>query len=176
MEINLYNNIKTNNTNINAYSKSNYNRNKQLTEDQLNIIKESFDLFDTDKTNKLDFHELKLTLKAFNFKITNEKFLDLVEKYNCYNNLINYNDYIDLMTELFNKRNPKEEAALAFDAFDVENKGKIGLKQLKQAVKELNTNIEDEDLKSIINEFDGDNDGYITKEDFLKILDEYYFN
>ena len=47
------------------------------------------------------------------------------------------------MTELFSERSPKEEACLAFDAFDEEKKGKIGIKQLKKAVEELNTNIEE---------------------------------
>lgn len=153
-----------------------YRRNTFLNDDQLNIVKESFDLFDSDKSGEIDLYELKLTLKAFNFKISKEKFQNLTLKHKCVNNLIKYDDFIELMTELFSERSPKEEASLAFEAFDEEKKGKIGIKQLKKAVEELNTNIEDEDLKAIIKEFDADEDGYITKDDFLKILDEYYFN
>jgi centrin-3 len=153
-----------------------YRRSTFLNDDQLNIVKESFDLFDSDKSGIIDLYELKLTLKAFNFKISKEKFQSLTLKYKCTNNTIRYDDFIDLMTELFSERSPKEEASMAFEAFDEEKKGKIGIKQLKKAVEELNTNIEEEDLKAIIKEFDADEDGYITKEDFLKILDEYYFN
>ena len=37
-------------------------------------------------------------------------------------------------------------------------------------------NLNDNELKAIMDEFDTDGDGYITKEDFLKIMDEYYFD
>ena len=161
---------------ININNNTNFNRKNFLSQDQLNILKESFDLFDSQNNLEIDLYELKLTLKAFNFKLTKEKFQALITKHNCFNNIIKYNDYLELMTNLMIERNPREEASLAFDSFDEEKKGKIGIRELKKAVKELNTNIEDDDLKSIINEFDGDSDGFITKDDFLKILDEYYFN
>ena len=57
-----------------------------------------------------------------------------------------------------------------------EKKGKINLKNLKKAVKEVNENLSDNELKAIIEEFDKDGDGYITKEDFLKIMNDYYFD
>ena len=64
---------------------------------------------------------------------------------------------------------------MAFDLFDEDKKGKINMKNLKKAVKEINENLSDSELKAIMDEFDTDGDGYITKEDFLKIMDEYYY-
>ena len=37
-------------------------------------------------------------------------------------------------------------------------------------------NLSDSELKAIMDEFDTDGDGYITKDDFMKIMDEYYFD
>ena len=91
-------------------------------------------------------------------------------------NKISFDDFIDLMTQKFSERNPQEEAMLAFDLFDEEKKGKINLKNLKKAVKEVNENLSDNELKAIIEEFDKNGDGYITKEDFLKIMNDYYFD
>lgn len=34
---------------------------RELTEEQKQEIKESFDLFDTDKDNAIDYHELKVS-------------------------------------------------------------------------------------------------------------------
>ena len=33
-----------------------------LSDEQINLLKEAFDLFDMEKTGKIDYHELKLTL------------------------------------------------------------------------------------------------------------------
>ena len=155
----------------------NNNQRFMLTEDQINLLKEAFDLFDMEKTGKIDFHELKLTLKAFGFKITKEEMFIIKEKLDPQNtNKISFDDFIDLMTQKFSERNPREEAIMAFDLFDEEKKGKINIKNLKKAVKEINENLSDMELKAIIDEFDNDKDGFITKNDFLKIMDEYYFD
>ena len=155
----------------------NNNQRFTLTEDQINLLKEAFDLFDMEKTGQIDFHELKLTLKAFGFKISKEEMLNI--KYRLdpeETNKVSYEQFINFMTEKFSERNPKEEAILAFDLFDEEKKGKINMKNLRKAVKEINENLSDSELKAIIEEFDKDGDGYITKEDFLKIMDDYYFD
>jgi centrin-3 len=80
------------------------------------------------------------------------------------------------MTDKFSERNPRDEAVMAFDLFDEDKKGKINLKNLKKAVREINETLNDNELKAIFEEFDTDQDGFITKEDFLKIMDEYYFD
>ena len=159
-----------NKTNSNKGKFTNY-----LTQDQLNVLKESFDLFDVNRCNSIDLFELKLTLKAFNFKLSKEKFSQLIQKY-AKDNFIIYENFIKLMTQLFNERDPREEASIAFDCFDVNKKGKLGLTELKLAIRELDTKISETDLQHIIDEFDKDGDGYIKKDDFLAILDEYYFN
>jgi centrin-3 len=148
-----------------------------LNEDQANLIKEAFDLFDLEKTGSIDYHELKLTLKAFGFKITKQDLQELLDKYDKDNkNRIFFDDFIELITEKFSERDPKEEILLAFDLFDTEKRGKINIKNLKKAVKEIGENLSDAELKAIIEEFDEDQDGEISKSDFLKIMEEYYFD
>ena len=148
-----------------------------LNEDQANLIKEAFDLLDLEKTGSIDYHELKLTLKAFGFKITKQDLQELLDKYDKDNkNRIFFDDFIELITEKFSERDPKEEILLAFDLFDTEKRGKINIKNLKKAVKEIGENLSDAELKAIIEEFDEDQDGEISKSDFLKIMEEYYFD
>lgn len=148
-----------------------------LTDEQINLLKEAFDLFDMEKTGKIDYHELKLTFKAFGFKVTKEEMKLFKERLDPNsNNKLTFDEFIDLMTEKFSERNPRDEAIMAFDLFDEDKKGKISMRNLKKAVKEINENLNDNELKAIMDEFDTDGDGYITKEDFLKIMDEYYFD
>ncbi len=156
-----------------------------LNEDQMNLLKEAFDLFDMEKRGRIDYHELKLTLKAFGFNSNKNELMSIAKKYEDIDGAsidskqhrpITFDEFIDIMTEKFSQRDPKEEAVMAFDLFDEEKKGKINLKNLKKAVKEINENLTDNELKAIIEEFDTDGDGSISKEDFMKIMDEYYFD
>ena len=41
----------------------------ELTEEQKQEIKEAFDLFDTDKTSSIDYHELKVAMRALGFDV-----------------------------------------------------------------------------------------------------------
>ena len=148
-----------------------------LSDEQINLLKEAFDLFDMEKTGKIDYHELKLTFKAFGFKVTKEEMKSIKERLDSKDtNRIGFDEFMDLMSEKFAERNPKDEALMAFDLFDEDKKGKINMKNLKKAVKEINENLSDSELKAIMDEFDTDGDGYITKDDFMKIMDEYYFD
>lgn len=161
-------------------SQSSINKKPQkfmLSDEQINLLKEAFDLFDMEKTGKIDYHELKLTFKAFGFKVTKEEMKSIKDRLDSgATNRISFDEFMDLMTEKFSERNPKDEALMAFDLFDEDKKGKINMKNLKKAVKEINENLSDSELKAIMDEFDTDGDGYITKEDFMKIMDEYYFD
>ena len=45
----------------------------ELTEEQKQEIREAFDLFDTDKTGSIDYHELKVAIRALGFDIKKEE-------------------------------------------------------------------------------------------------------
>jgi centrin-3 len=59
-----------------------YNRpDRELTEDQKHEIKEAFELFDTDKDNALDYHELKVAMRALGFDVKKAEVLKLLRDY-----------------------------------------------------------------------------------------------
>ena len=41
----------------------------ELSDEQKQEIKEAFDLFDTDKTGTIDYHELKVAMRALGFDV-----------------------------------------------------------------------------------------------------------
>ena len=41
----------------------------ELTDDQMQELREAYDLFDSDKTGNIDLHELKVLMRALGFEV-----------------------------------------------------------------------------------------------------------
>lgn len=69
------------------------------------------------------------------------------------------NPLIFLVTDWLLQRDPKEDLLKAFKLFDDDETGKISLRNLRRVARELGENLSEEELRAMIEEFDGDNDG-----------------
>ena len=74
------------------------------------------------------------------------------------------------MTEKYADRDPEEEIKKAFQLFDDDHTGKITLKNMKRVARELGENLSEEELQAMIDEFDRDQDGEISSDEFLTIM------
>lgn len=53
----------------------------ELTDDQKQEIREAFDLFDTEKSGRIDYHELKVAMRALGFPVKKEEVKRLMAEY-----------------------------------------------------------------------------------------------
>ena len=82
-------------------------------------------------------------------------------------------DILYLMISLtlwLRNRDPVEEILKAFKLFDEDNSGRISLRNLKRVARELAENLSDDELQAMIDEFDKDQDGEISEQEFLNIM------
>ena len=74
------------------------------------------------------------------------------------------------MTTKISERDPIEEISKAFKLFDEDNTGKISLRNLRRVAREMQENLNDDELQAMIDEFDKDGDGEISEAEFLAIM------
>ncbi|KAI8848750.1 hypothetical protein BC829DRAFT_375033 [Chytridium lagenaria] len=143
----------------------------ELTEEQKLEIKEAFDLFDTDKDSALDYHELKVAMRALGFEVKKAEVLKILRDFDKNGQgLIEFDDFNKVMTEKILDRDPLEEIRKAFQLFDDDGTGRITLRNLRRVAKEIGENLDDEELQAMIDEFDLDQDGEINEQEFISIM------
>ena len=143
----------------------------ELTEEQKQEIKESFDLFDTDGSGAIDSKELKVAMRALGFEPKKEEVKRIMDEMDREGTgKIDFQSFMDLMQDRMSERDPIEAMRKAFKLFDVDGKGIINIKDLKRVAKELGENMTDEELMEMIEEADRTGDGNVREEDFIKIM------
>lgn len=66
----------------------------ELTEEQKQEIKEAFELFDSDKDNCIDYHELKVAMRALGFDLKKAEVLKLLRDHDkSGHGLMEYEDF-----------------------------------------------------------------------------------
>lgn len=142
---------------------------RALSEDQKQELKEAFDLFDSEKSGQIDYHELKVAMRSLGFEVKKQEVLQLVEQHSS-TGYVGYDDFLAIMADRISQRSPEEELAKAFELFDEDSSGKISLRNMKRICKELGENLTEDDLQAMIEEFDTDGDGEISLEEFSAIM------
>ncbi|XP_034969111.1 uncharacterized protein LOC118084009 [Zootoca vivipara] len=143
----------------------------ELSEEQKQEVREAFDLFDTDGSGTIDVKELKVAMRALGFEPKKEEVRKMVADIGKEGSgVIEFEDFLTMMTQKMSEKDTKEEILKAFRLFDDDGTGKISFKNLKRVSKELGENLTDEELQEMIDEADRNGDGEIDEEEFLRIM------
>ncbi len=142
---------------------------KALDQEQLEELKEAFNLFDTDSNGAIDAKELKAAMRALGFQVKKADVRKMIADIDA-DDAVTFDGFVEIMTGRMGDRDSKEEIAKVFALFDHEGNGKISFRDLKRVVTELGENIPDDEMREMIEEADKDQDGFVVFEDFYKIL------
>merc|ERR1712149_92909 len=112
----------------------------QLSDEQMDEIREAFNLFDGDQSGAIDVRELKAAMRALGFEVKNEELKKMVSDVdNDGNGTIEFAEFLEMMT------------------------GKMGEKDSRE-------DIDKEELQDMINQADRDGDGEINLDEFYRIM------
>ena len=151
-------------------------------------------MFDLDRDKHLDYHELRVALRALGFTLSKPEIVQILNQYGVPRTsvpgkggpraaplqqdqkphpsqlLIPQQAFAQLAAQKMLERDPREEIERAFELFDSNAKGYIDLDDLRRVARELGeTGLEEEELRAMIDEFDLEGIGGVGKEAFVGI-------
>merc|ERR1712094_27477 len=116
-----------------------------LTEEQMDEIREAFNLFDGDQFGAIDVRELKAAMRALGFEVKNEELKKMVSDVdNDGNGTIEFAEFLEMMTGKMGEKDSREDIEKVFKLFDDDNTNKISFRNLARVAEELGENIDDE--------------------------------
>lgn len=144
----------------------------ELSEDQKQELREAFELFDVEKKGRIDLHELKVLMRALGFQVKKRDVVAFVHTADPSNDTgtVNFNQFMDIMSDRYGERDPDDEIRKAFLLFDTDGTGTISFKNMRNIARELGENLSEDELQAMIDEFDRNQDGEINQEEFMYIM------
>merc|ERR1719451_82614 len=147
-----------------------------LTEDEIDEIREAFNLFDTDGSGMIDPKELKVAMQSLGFESKNPTIYQMIADLDKDGaGHIDFEEFLDAITSKLGDKETKSGISKIFALFDDDKTGTISLKNLKRVAKELGETMTDEELREMIERADSDGDGEISVADFYTIMTKKTF-
>merc|ERR1712216_173341 len=141
------------------------------SEQQLNEIREAFDLFDTDGSGAIDSKELRIAMRALGFEPKPAEINKMIKDLDDNSDgTIDLEEFTALMSGKPSAQDPQDELLRGFAMFDTDMTGDISFRNLKRVARELGENMGDEELQEMLDEADSDGDGKINEAEFLRIF------
>ena len=140
---------------VSRQPKSKFNANKYirpgLTEDEIEEIKEAFDLFDTDGSGSIDPKELRAAMQSLGFEAKNQTIYQMItdlDKNKSGN--IDFEEFLDMMTARMSDKDTREDINKVFRLFDDDTSGSITVRNLRRVARELGETMTDEELQEMV--------------------------
>jgi len=142
-----------------------------LTENEIEEIRDAFNLFDTDGNGTIDPKELKAAMQSLGYEGKNHTVYQMIGDIDKENTgSINFDRFLDMMTARIGDSDSKEDIQKVFNLFDDDKTGYISLQNLKRVAKDLGETMSDSELLEMIERADSDKDGLINLDEFYSIM------
>ncbi|KAJ1324841.1 centrin-3 [Microdochium nivale] len=167
---------------------------EQISDEHRSEINDCFSLFDMNKDDALDFSEFRYALQALGFSSVPRS--DLIASFKSAAHpkpqwtplpavpnqpppsqspgvvdlRLSREGFQSIAAKYVAARDPREELLKTFGLFDKGGKGVITIEDLRTVVKELGEDVPDNELRSMVEQFDVEDKGGVSREEFLGIF------
>ena len=142
---------------------------QKFTEEQIEEIREAFNLFDTDGSGSIDYKELKAAMRALGFETKKDEMQRIIEEIDADGSgEIEFPEFMQMMTGKLGAVSSHEDIMKLFKQFDSKSRGFIGFSDVKSMAKQLGENMSDADLRFMVDSLG--TDGHVNADQFYKML------
>ena len=145
-----------------------------LTDEEIDEIKEAFQMFDTQGHGSIDPKELKAAMMSLGFEKKSPTVYEMICDLENIGNEIDFDEFLDAICNKLGNRETKEGINRIFDLFDDDKSGTINLQNLRRVAKELGETMSVDELKEMLQRASA-NGEEITREDFYNIMTKKTF-
>ena len=146
-------------------------------EEKSELYKESFDMFDRDRNGLINAVELGNILLSLGYEIEESEPGQLIQEFDGNeDNLIDFNEFLQIIEKRGKYKELEEELFEAFKIFDKEGKGAIPTSEFRHYMLTLGERMTDDDVEEMIKEADPQDSGYIDYRDYTNKILSYNNN
>merc|ERR1712100_563936 len=147
-----------------------------LSVDEVEEIKEAFDLFDNDGSGAISVNELTSAMKSLGFDVKHAVVYNMVADLDSDGSgEIEFGEFLEVMCAKITDKNTKEEIDRDLKLFDKDGNGTLEADDLSRVCKELGEEMSEEDVREVIQRADLDGDGVVGLQDFYNVLTKKTF-
>ena len=142
-----------------------------ITDEQRKDLQDIFDQFDKDKDGKISAKELENAMVSMGQNPTEDEIIEMMREVDLnQDGLIDFDEFMILMTKSSPDTQTEEEVINAFRVFDKEGNGLIASSELKHIMMTIGDKMTEEEADEMVNEADIDEDGMINYEEFVRMM------
>jgi centrin-1 len=142
-----------------------------LSDDEIEELRQAFDLFDTDGGGTIDPKELRAAMRSLGLETKNQTVYQMIQDIDKdAKGEIDFDEFLDLMTSKLAGSDTEEDVQKIFHLFDDDETGFITVHNLKRVANELGERMDDAELLEMIERADLDQDGQISPTEFYRIM------
>ncbi|OMJ78689.1 hypothetical protein SteCoe_21455 [Stentor coeruleus] len=143
---------------------------ESLSEEQIQEINDVFDVIDENQNGSIDISELARGLRCLGLNPTNGEIKELMEKYDANDTKsLDREEFAHLFVECLSSFSTTEDLLRdQFKKLDTNEDGFITAEELRKLLLYGEEQLQEEEVDSIITEFDKNGDGRISMEEFLE--------
>merc|ERR1712048_304483 len=142
-----------------------------LSADEVQEVKDAFDLFDTDSSGAVSVQELVEAMQSLGLEQKNEAVFNMIKEIDTDGSgELEFAEFLEMMTARLTNKTPRADIERVFKLFDVDRTNDISLDNLKRVANDLGEEISNEELQEMVQRNDVDKDGAWTLDDFYAVM------